>query len=134
VFPDHVLPDQELPDQVLADHVDPDHVEADHVLADHVLPDHELADHVEPDHVLPFQSPPDHVLADASAAASTLESTGRPKMSFSPLRMTPSRVRWSCPRELSIEPVPVASAYLGGLYDQSGVAFAIGLRRISPPP
>src|SRR3954453_318714 len=86
---DHELPDQELPDQLLPDHE----------LPDQLLPDQELPDHELPDQELPFQTPPDQELALASAAAIRRESNGIPKMSCSPARTTPSRVRCSWPRE-----------------------------------
>ena len=60
------------------------------MLACQVSPDHAL-----PDHVLAFQTPPDHVDADASATASVVEISGMPKMSCSPVSVTPFCVTWS---------------------------------------
>jgi hypothetical protein len=92
---DQLLPDHELPDQLLPDHEEPDQL----------LPDHEL-----PDQLLPFHVPPDQEIPAASRAAMAAESNGLPKMSCSPLRTTPSRVRWSDPRDPSSVPVPVPGA------------------------
>ena len=65
-----------------------------------------------PLHVLAFHVPPDQVDAAASSAAMPGESNGMPKMSCSPLRTMPSRVRWSVPRESSTEPVPVETGHV----------------------
>jgi hypothetical protein len=49
--------------------------------------DHVDPDHVDPDHVEPFHTPPDQLLP------AVVDVNGRPKMSISPLRTTPSLVR-----------------------------------------
>src|SRR5262245_39944522 len=105
---DHVLPLQAEPDQPEPDQLGPDqphplHVfpvqilelqlEPDQLFPDHVLPLQELPLHDEPDHVLPFHLPPDQLLPDASSFAMAAASNGMPKMSCSPDRTTPSRVR-----------------------------------------
>ena len=123
-----------LADQVLADQVLPDQLDADHELADHVLPDQELADHELADHVLPFQLLPDQLLELASACASPASSTGFPKMSWSPVRVTPSRVTWSLPRDCSSEPLPFAAAKFCPVYDHCGVALSIAPSLSSPAP
>ena len=120
VLPDQVLSDQDEPDHVLPDHVDPDHVLPDHVDPDHVLPDHELPDQLDPDHVLPdqvlpdqdepFHKPPIHEVPAAVLLATVAEMNGLPKMSFSPVRVTPPVVTWSVPRAASRLPVPAAAA------------------------
>ena len=71
----------------------PDHEEPDQLLPDHEEPDQLLPDHEEPDQLLPFHVPPAQALLAASRAATATESNDFPKMSISPLRTTPSRVR-----------------------------------------
>jgi len=115
--PSQLLDDQELPDQELPDHELPDHCVAlqelpDQELPDQQLPDHELPDQELPDHELPFQLPPDQELAFASAVAIVELLNAFPKMSFSPLRLTPSLTRWLLPRDPSSVPVPVAGMRL----------------------
>ena len=68
--------------------VHPDHDDPDQLLPDQLLPDHE-----DPDQLLPFHVPPDHEFPAASRAAIAAESNALPKMSCSPFRITPSRVR-----------------------------------------
>ena len=147
-LPLHELPDQELPLQLLPDQVEPLHELPDHELPDHELPDqllplhelpdHELPDQLEPDHelpdqVLPFQVPPDHELPAASRAAIAAESNGWPKMSCSPDRTTPSRVRCSEPRAASSEPVPV-DGFANAPFFVQGVVASIFVRSTSPWP
>ena len=91
--PDHELPDQELPLQLLPDHELPLHELPDHELLLQLEPDQELPVQVSPDHELPFHMSPDHERPAASSAAMASASKGWPKMSCSPDRMTPSRVR-----------------------------------------
>ena len=75
---DQLLPLQLEPDQLLPLQVLPDQLEPDQLL---------------PLQVLPFQLPPDQLLPFASSIAIALELNGMPKMSCSPLRTTPTRVR-----------------------------------------
>jgi hypothetical protein len=115
-LPDHELPDQELPDQEL-----PLHELPDQELPDHELPLHELPDHELPDHELPFQSPPDQELPVACNNARVAALIGLPKMSCSPVRVVPSRLRWAWPRAASIEPPPSAGLTFCPVYDHCGV-------------
>jgi len=108
--PDQELPDHELPDQLEPDHELPDHELPDQLEPDHELPDHELPDQELPDQLEPFQVPPDQLDPFASAAASDLVLIDRPKMSCSPVRVTPLAVMWSVPRAASMVPVPWALA------------------------
>jgi hypothetical protein len=101
------LPDQELPDQELPLQELPDQELPDQELPDQELPLHELPDQELPDHELPFQVPPDQELPFAWAAAIAAAYHGIPKMSRSPVSITPSWVRWSWPRASSREPRPV---------------------------
>ena len=96
------------------------------------MPDHEFPDHEFPDQLLPFQMPPDQELPAASAKARSLVSTGRPKMSFSPVNTTPSRVRWSLPLASSSVPPPFAGAKF--CENATGVLVAMTVRSISPAP
>src|SRR5690349_9655939 len=100
LLPDHELPDQELPDQEFPDQL----------LPDHELPLQELPLQELPDQTLPFQVPPLQEAPAASSSAIEDASNAWPKMSISPWSTTPSRVRWSSPRETSSEPVPVPCA------------------------
>jgi hypothetical protein len=88
---------------------------------------------VEPDHVLPFQTPSDQLVYAASAAAIATESNGLPKMSCSPVSVTPSAVRWSLPRAASRLPEPVAAA-CRWLLNGGGVAGAMRPSESSPLP
>ena len=115
LLPDQLEPDQLLPDQLLPNHLIPDQLpslqlEPDQLLPDQLEPDQLLPDQLEPDQVLPFQVPPDQLLPAASRAAIAGALKSWPKMSCSPLRTTPSAVRWSDPRALSSEPTPVDQA------------------------
>ena len=102
-LPDHELPDQELPLQELPDQELPDHELPLQELPDQELPDHELPlqelpdqelpDHELPDQELPFHIPPDQELPAAWAAAIAAAFQRMPKMSRSPVSITPSRVR-----------------------------------------
>ena len=114
-------PDHELPDQLLPLHDEPLQLDPDHE-----LPLHELPLQLEPDQLLPAQTtllqldpdqllpvqtlpfhvPPDQLDAAASACAIPRELKWWPKMSWLPVSVTPSMVRWSVPREASTEPVP----------------------------
>ena len=95
--PDQVLPLQLLPLQLLPLQL----------LPDQVLPLQLLPLQLEPDQLLPFQVPPDQLLPVASSTAMAGALKLWPKMSCSPLKTTPSAVRWSDPRLLSSEPTPV---------------------------
>ena len=79
------------------DHDDPDHDE----------PDQEDPDHEDPDQVEPLKVPPDQDDPVASRLAMVVVLNARPKMSFSPVRVTPLAVMWSVPRAASRVPVPV---------------------------
>ena len=108
--PDQLLPDHLLPDQLLSLQLEPDQLHPHHLIPDQLLPDQLEPDQLEPDQVLPFQVPPDQLLPAASSAAITGALKSWPKISCSPLKTTPSAVKWSEPRELSSEPVPVDQA------------------------
>ena len=137
-LPDQLDPDQELPDHELPLQLLPDQLDPLHELPLHELPLHELPDQLEPDHelpdqVLPFQVPPDHELPAASSAAIAAESNGWPKMSCSPERTTPSRVRCSEPRASSREPVP-DDGFASEPFFIQGVVASIFVRSTSPWP
>ena len=100
-LPDQELPLQELPAQRTELQELPDHELPDQELPLQELPDHELPLQELPDQELPFQEPPDHELALASAVAIVELPNVFPKMSFSPLRLTPSLTRWLLPRDPS---------------------------------
>jgi hypothetical protein len=118
--PDQLLPDQLLPLQLEPDHLIPDQLlslqlEPDQLLPDQLEPDQllpfqPLSLQLEPDQLLPFHVPPDQLLPAASSAAIAGALKLWPKMSCSPLKTTPSAVRWSDPRALSSEPAPVDQA------------------------
>ena len=102
--------DQPLSLQLEPDQLLPDQLEPDQLLPDHLMPDQLLPLQLEPDQVLPFHVPPDQLLPAASRAAIAGALKSWPKMSCSPLRTTPSALRWSEPRAPSSEPTPVDQA------------------------
>ena len=102
VEPDHVEPLQVEPDQVEPDQVEPDQVEPLQVLPDHVDPLQ-----VDPDQVEPLKTPPFQALLLSSAAAMAADDQVLPKMSCSPLSVTPPRATWLDPRAPSREPLPL---------------------------
>jgi hypothetical protein len=132
LLPLQLEPDQDEPDQLLPLQVIPDQEEPDQLEPLHVQPDQELPDQLDPDQLLPFQMPPDQLAPAASALASVVELSVRPKMSFSPERRTPFIVTRSVPREASIEPVPLA--FVNVCEDDAGALVSMAVRLISPAP
>ena len=103
---DHELALQLLADQVLALQLLALQLLALHELADQLLALQELALQLLAVHALPFHVPPDQLDADAVRGAMTLLSKAWPKMSMSPVSVTPLCTRWRVPRALSSEPAP----------------------------
>src|SRR5262245_57429042 len=93
LLPDQLLPDQLFPDQLLPDQLFPDQLFPDQLFPDQTVPSQLLPDQPLPVQMLPFHFPPDQLLAEASSFAIAAALNGWPKMSCSPLSMTPSRVR-----------------------------------------
>jgi hypothetical protein len=77
----------------LSDHEEPLHELPDQLEPVQLSPDQLLPFQLSPDQLLPFQLPPDQLLPCASSFAIAVESNGCPKMSCSPVRTMPSRVR-----------------------------------------
>src|SRR5215475_2239532 len=131
--PSHDALDQLLPLQLEPLQLEPLHELPDQRRLLQLEPLHELPLHELPDQLEPFHLPPDQLEPLASRAAIEAELKGLPKMSVSPWSTTPSRLRWSLPREASSEPMPVE----GKLYcapDTGSDAVSSVFRSSSPEP